>query len=229
MPVLENLNVQALFYITTSILNTNDEIWWDRLDNIFFGRNELPRQLKIHSNRETHFFNLTSGKEISSAYSAIHRLLKSKKQEIRNKIIDGLFADTGISSSGRESHRFMSFEELKRMGQSKSAIIGAHTHTHTPLSILSFEEQFEDIKKSKDILEGLLKTRINSFSYPFGGRKDYNSDSIKASALMGFDFVCANYYWQLHKWTNRLELPRALVRNWELKTFKSNIEKFFKY
>ena len=34
LPILEDNNAQAIFYITTSNLNTDKELWWDELERI---------------------------------------------------------------------------------------------------------------------------------------------------------------------------------------------------
>ena len=94
---------------------------------------------------------------------------------------------------------------------------------------MDYSEQLEDIKKSKVILEELTKQTLKYFSYPFGNHKDFNNDSIEACKQVGFNFVCANYYFQTHKWTSKYELPRALVRDWDFEYFKTQIKRFFKY
>ena len=35
LPILEEFDVQALFYITTSLVGTQKEFWWDDLERIF--------------------------------------------------------------------------------------------------------------------------------------------------------------------------------------------------
>ena len=58
-------------------------------------------------------------------------------------------------------------------------IIGSHTHSHRLLSKLSFKEQESEIKKSKSILEKIIKKRLNFFCYPHGGKNSYNNSTIK--------------------------------------------------
>ena len=115
------------------------------------------------------------------------------------------------------------------MSESNSAVVGAHTHSHTPLSILSYEEQKNDIEKSKEILENITGKEIKHFSYPFGAKKDYNADSLKISSELNFDFVCANYYSQVHRWSDKYSLPRVLVRDWKIDYFKNFIKKSFRF
>ena len=229
IPILESLNKQAIFYISTGVLDSCTEMWWDQLENIFFLNNNLPERLEIEIKGTIYNYTMKNEGEIKLVYNQIHRHLKYSSLDKRNKIINSLFDWSNVKREGSESHRFLSFDELRNMAKSKSAIIGAHTDTHSPLATLSYAEQYEDIRKSKDILENIIGKKVNHFSYPYGLKKDYNQNSIQICKQLGFKMVCANYYSQVHKWTNRYELPRILIRDWTIETFKKNLLTFFKY
>ncbi|HSP87180.1 MAG TPA: hypothetical protein VLN45_03550, partial [Ignavibacteriaceae bacterium] len=62
-----------------------------------------------------------------------------------------------------------------------------------------------------------------------GTRKDFNDDSLRISEEFDFDFVCANYHSQVHKWTNKYSLPRILVRDWKIDYFKNFITNSFRF
>ncbi len=229
LPILESLNAQGLFFITTSNIDTKIEMWWDKLDNVFFTGKRLPGELSISINNRIYKFNTSTEKDKLTTYKTLHPLIKFNKKNIRDSITQKLFEWASIVDGNREEYRMLSSEELLSMDKSPSAIIGAHTHTHSPLSILSYDEQVDEVKRSKEILENLLSHPINYFSYPFGNRKDYNQNSLEVCKYIGFNFVCANFYFQVHRWTNKFELPRALVRDWEFDFFKMQVNKFFKY
>ncbi|MCL5030330.1 MAG: polysaccharide deacetylase family protein [Bacteroidetes bacterium] len=229
LPILESVDAQALFFITTSYLNTKEEMWWDQLDNIFSNSNKLPKELLIEINDLKYKYDTSTDGNKFKTYHSLHQLIKFNKKNIRDGIIQKLFVWANIEPKSREEYRMLTNEELLSMDQSSSVIIGAHTDTHTPLSILNFDEQLEDIKSSKEKLEDLLKHQVKYFSYPFGNRKDYNQNSVEVCNQIGFNFVCSNFYFQVHQWTNKYELPRALVRNWDFEYFKKQINKFFRY
>src|SRR4030066_492018 len=227
IPILESFNKQAVFYISTGLLNTDAEIWWDQLEKIFFLNNNLRERLEIEIKGIIYNYAMKNEGEIKSVYNLIHRHMKYSSLKEQKKIMNNLFDWSNMNREGRESHRFLSFYELKNMAKSKSAIIGAHTDTHSPLVTLAYAEQYKDIKKSKDILENIIGKKVEHFSFPFGLKKDYNQNSIRVCKQLDFKMVCANYYSQVHKWTYRYELPRIVIRNWDLKTFKKNLSAFF--
>jgi peptidoglycan/xylan/chitin deacetylase (PgdA/CDA1 family) len=121
----------------------------------------------------------------------------------------------------------MTGDELRRLAGSRWVTIGAHTVTHTPLSILSEERQREEIVSSKIRLETLLGTEIKVFSYPFGRKSDYNRASVRICREAGFIKAASNFPGQAHRWTDPYQLPRQLVRNWGTDTFAAKVKDFW--
>ena len=169
------------------------------------------------------------------AGGVLQQVLRFCKPDVIDAAMQQLYDWSGKSATGRPSHRLMTWEELKGLGEAEYATIGCHTHRHPAVGMLSYEEQYAEISRSKEILENLLHTPQVHFSYPFGGRKFlgskryYNTDSIKASEALGLEMVCANYHGQVHSWSNHYALPRILVRNWAPEVFRSKMQQFFKY
>ncbi len=229
IPILESLQAQALFYITTSNINTKNELWWDELERIFLLDNNLPPSITIETRKNKYQFPSATPKEKQKAYDTLHPILKFTSIPERNKTLDHLRSLAGLPTEGRPTHRMLTTEELKKMSKSSAAVIGAHTVNHPALAALNYDEQLTEIKLSKKFLEKTLDQKIDHFSYPFGGKKDYNKNSIEACNECGFKIVCANYYNQVHSWTDLFQLPRMLVRNWNKQIFEQRMENFFRY
>jgi peptidoglycan/xylan/chitin deacetylase (PgdA/CDA1 family) len=227
LPILETLQSQALFYITTSLLNTAQELWWDELERILLLPGTLPPSLDIEIKGRQYRWPTGTKKERTNTYHLIHPLLKFLVPADRDRTVSHLLQWAGLDIAGRPSHRMLTSEELIRMHQSPAAIIGAHTHRHPALSALTKEQQREEIFQSRDILEHLLQDKIVHFSYPFGGKKDYNQDSIQLCREAGFRMTGSNFYGQVHRWTDPWQVPRILVRNWKKAEFSSHLSKFF--
>jgi peptidoglycan/xylan/chitin deacetylase (PgdA/CDA1 family) len=98
--------------------------------------------------------------------------------------------------------------------------IGAHTLTHALLSALSPEEQETEISGSKAVLEELLSHPVSLFAYPFGARGDYDEESVSVVRRAGFEIACANFPGVIWRRTDRYQLPRLLVRDWDAETFE---------
>jgi peptidoglycan/xylan/chitin deacetylase (PgdA/CDA1 family) len=229
LPILEEYNSQAVFYISTGLLNTNKMTWWDDIQNIFLSDHPLPAELPLNIGENKLLISTSDKNQQLDAYNKLHHVLKYMRSEQREIVINSLYKWADLVRKGKEFNRFMTYDELKSLSASGSAVIGAHTQSHTPLSILSYDEQFKEITHSKNELESLIKKPVEHFSYPYGLKKDFNKESKKICRELGFKMVCANYPSQVHKWSDHYSLPRFLVRNWDIAKFKTEINSFFKY
>ncbi|SHM86126.1 Polysaccharide deacetylase [Chitinophaga jiangningensis] len=234
LPIMTAQATPALFYITTSKLNTNKEQWWDDLERVMLTGNTLPATLEITINGAAHQFNTATSSAITDTYYALQAILRFCSPDVIDQAMQYLYSWAGCGADGRPTHRMMTFDELRAMADSPYVHIGCHTHRHPAVGMLPYTQQLQEIGQSKEILESLLQEPMQHFSYPFGGRKFlgskryYNADSIKACKELGLQMVCANYYGQVHTWSNRFALPRILVRDWPIAEFKSRMERFFK-
>jgi len=215
LPILKKFNSQAIFFVTTSNINTKNELWWDEIERVILTDIKLPKSLKIRLNSKDYLFDTSSKGSKRKTYNALHHLIKCNKADIRDKAINDIICWANLSKKGRSTHRVMTYKEIKLMSKSNSAIIGVHTHTHTLLCVYDHKEQYNDIKKSKDLLEKWTGQKIRYFSYPFGGKKDYNKETLNICGELGFDMAFANFYGQVHSWTHKYQIPRYLVRNWD--------------
>jgi peptidoglycan/xylan/chitin deacetylase (PgdA/CDA1 family) len=229
LPILESLGSQALFYITTSNLDTPYELWWDNLERVFLQGAGLPSMIEVGNGESVLALPTASEEQRRDAYFRCHWFLKYTRPVERNGIIDNLLSKAGLPREGRATHRLMTTTELIRMGNSAAAVIGAHTHNHPVLALLTAGEQAEEIARSKNILESKLNREIGHFSYPYGMKRDVNADSLRICREYGFRFVSSNHYGQVHSWSNPMQLPRVLVRDWDARQFEQHLAKFFHY
>jgi len=99
--------------------------------------------------------------------------------------------------------------------------------THTPLSVLSEDEQRFEIVASRHHLEKLLGREITVFSYPFGRKEHYNRTSVRLCREARFQKAASNFPGQAHRWTDVYQIPRQLVRNWDVDTFADKMRSFW--
>jgi len=229
LPILNTLSCQALFFITTSLLNTQRELWWDDLERILLTQKYLPHELELEVNGHHLHFNTSTLRGLHKAYDQLQPLLRFTPPVLRDAAMNYLRNWAGLREEGRASHRMLTHYELQQLSFSSAAVIGAHTHTHPSLATLPYEEQLQEIALSKNILEKICGQAPGYFSFPYGSKHDYNAASLRACRELGFKMVYANFYNQVHRWTNVLEVPRVLVRNWNIAEFKSKLKQFFHY
>jgi peptidoglycan/xylan/chitin deacetylase (PgdA/CDA1 family) len=227
LPILEAHKAQAIFYISTGLLDSKFEFWWDDLERIFLTGHPLPDRLTLETATRTYVFDTKDTHRQGETYQALHPLIKQLDIPERDAALTQIVKWSGLGTQGRDSHRIMTVRELQALAKSKAAFIGAHTHSHPRLSNSTREVQKSEIVRSKEILEGILNTRVIHFSYPFGTREDFNHDSVSVCKELGFEMVCANFPGQVHTWHNSYALPRVIVRNWPVDEFSIRMKDFF--
>ncbi len=227
LPILEEVGVPATFFVSTGNLDTMHEYWWDELERIIMGDRPFPERFTLNDSSFGRGWPTATPAERVAFYRELHPLMMRLGPERREEWLTQLRRWAQAGERGREAYRSMTGDELRRLAGSKWVTIGAHTITHTPLSILSDEQQREEIVSSRLKLETLLGTRVRVFSYPFGRKCDYNRTSVRICREAGFMKAASNFPGQVHRWTDPYQLPRQLVRNWEIDTFAARVKDFW--
>lgn len=236
VPLLEKYEIPATFYISSSMIDSNCEFWWDELEAIFLSGSSLPKSLTLSVGDSLYQWRVNSvaacviedsrllnrwsvlRAEIPTPRHQIYKdlcwLLKSAPLEVRDRVLSELRIWSGTSGTARTTHRAMTAAELKCLGECPFVEIGAHTIDHPSLSALTYSDQMAQIVGSKIQLETLLGCKVQTFSYPYGTSSDYTSVTQDIVRLAGFDSACANYFSWIRSVEDPFQIPRFLVRDW---------------
>ncbi|MDD3693771.1 MAG: polysaccharide deacetylase family protein [Oscillospiraceae bacterium] len=224
LPILEKHNVPATFFVTSGILDVTHEFWWDELGQIILDSTHRYPEEWIDYDTQILTRNIDENR---SLYQYQQKKLKSASVEERRKILDNLIEWSGKKTYLRDDFRSMDYYELKQLHANNFAAIGSHTLNHVQLSALDYNTQFNEISEGHNRLGKIIGAELNTFSYPFGAIEDYNLDSLSICKTLGFKKVAANYPGQYHRWSDNLQIPRKLVRNWDMRFFKSYLKRAF--
>ena len=227
LPILEEVGVPATFFIIAGTIDIRQEFWSDELERIVLGDWNFSEQFELADSRFGRAWPTVTEVERYKLYEEIHPFMKKVDPQRRENWLMQLRQWAHAAEGFRETHRAMTVDELGRLARSRWATIGAHTVTHTPLSSLPVQMQREEVIRSKMQLETWLEREIKVFSYPFGTKRDYTRESAALCKEAGYVKAAANFPGQAHRWTDPYEIPRQLVRNWDLSTFTKNLKKFW--
>ena len=227
LPILKELEIPATFFISTGYIDQYREYWWDELERMILNL-DPPRTLELERSDDASkiLWDLQTREDVRRCYSDLHKLLKPLPVETRENILTKLRAWSG-SYIARDTHLPMRLDELQELAHSSLVTIGAHTVQHPQLSALDMSEQSNEILQSKNKLESWLARPIETFSYPFGGVSDYNHDTLKIVKQSEFTKVASNFPGQSHFWKSNFEIPRCIVRDWDIVQFKAAIAHFW--
>jgi peptidoglycan/xylan/chitin deacetylase (PgdA/CDA1 family) len=238
-PLLERYSIPATVFVTAGHVGSGCEFWWDDLERIFLESAVLPKTLRLDVDGTTLHWDLGGAATYDACayqqwnveqredptprhalYRSVCELLRPLSEARGCEILQELRAWAGAGREGRRSHLPLTHAELLQLDSGEIVEVGAHTLTHTRLSSLPVTAQQREIGASKGALEEILGHPITTFAYPFGSRSDFNAETISIVRDAGFEMACANFPAMVWRRSDRFQLPRLLVRNWNGETFE---------
>ena len=88
--------------------------------------------------------------------------------------------------------KYLSLEMLKQMLSDSNCIIGSHNMKHDMARFKDLKQLDDDLLKSKQVLENLSGSKINSFAFPYGSMYACSDEDIEY-AKKHYDYVFMTY------------------------------------
>ncbi|MGK0307088.1 MAG: peptidoglycan/xylan/chitin deacetylase (PgdA/CDA1 family) [Urechidicola sp.] len=195
--IWNKLNVPVTIFVNTCHLDDGPLIWGSYLNALCF--ENLYDTILV----ENHTYELKSINDKFETKKKLHTL--SLEAESQDSFFNDLNLKYPIKSEIKSYYSGMSSKQLQDASNNLLVTIGAHTHTHPSLDVLSAEDQANEIQMSKIILEKKIGKPITDFAYPSGF---YNRKTIAILKKMQFTSACAVVPKYLEKDFKQYELPR---------------------
>lgn len=240
-PLLEQYNIPATVFVTTGYVGRRRECWWDELERLLLQPGTLPDTLNLTISGKRHHWNLGDAvsyseeayqsyrtwnvrqKVVSGSrqdlYNALHPFIRRMSDEEQREALDTLLGWAEVKPILRSTHRMLSTDEVLCMAKGTLIDIGAHTITHPVLSALSPPAQQAEIQGSKAYLEEILERPVTSFAYPYGLHSDYSAQTISVVKQSGFSCASSSYEDNVWQGSDRFQLPRRIVFDWDGEQF----------
>jgi peptidoglycan/xylan/chitin deacetylase (PgdA/CDA1 family) len=238
-PILESVGVPATVFSVSNAVSAQAEYWWDAIERAILGqKGSMTLQLNIAGETRTWVLSGDPGAfpEWSvldsfdptprhTAYREIMPLVKPLAPDARAAVMASMQKQTGVDASPAEDRRPMTENELRSLVGNGLIDVGAHTVSHPQLSGLTMEEQSVQISASRRDLEAIVGREVTTFAYPYGTKVDYTTQTIDAVRHAGFALACSNFPGRLlNRRIDAFEVPRYLVRETPLSTFRAHFE-----
>lgn len=228
LPILQDLKIPATIFVVTGIINTTEEFWWDELEKILLDTQQDYEEIFT---LEDELFSCEWPTETYSEREALYDTLVWLIRDVitvekRKNWMEQLRKWHKVEK--REMNQNYGLQTDKAKWESPLLTIGAHTVNHPCLANLSEQEQYDEISQSIQKLELLLHRKITVFSYPFGTKKDYDARTINICKKEHIKKAAANFsgIWTLQ--SDNYQIPRNVVRNWDIEHYTRKIEEFWK-
>jgi peptidoglycan/xylan/chitin deacetylase (PgdA/CDA1 family) len=245
-PLLEQYEIPATIFLTTGYMQQEREFWSDELERILLQPGILPEVLSLNINGTSHQWKLNTAANYSkksfqgdrqlcvleqyklssrhSLYYSLYQLLYPLRAQERSHLIDQLLLWANKEPELRLTHRMMTLKELSTLEPGNIIEVGAHTVTHPFLATIAPTAQQKEIQENKAQLEEIFGHAIESFAYPHG---NYNSETSEIVRQAGFTCACTTSANIVGKNSDRFQLPRFAVGNWDGDEFAKQLSKWF--
>jgi peptidoglycan/xylan/chitin deacetylase (PgdA/CDA1 family) len=231
-PLLERYGVPATVFVVTGAIGQRHEFWWDELDGLFLQPGTLPDELQLAVDGRVRSWKLGEAASYTGEDARVHRhwrawehapsprhvlylsfwdMLHPMPAGKQAEVLDALRAWADVEPLCRPTHRVIGRTEAMALAQSGTIEIGAHTVTHPSLATLGMAAQWEEIRKSRIHLAKLVNSPVISFSYPYGKRSDYTSETTTLVQDAGFTCACSNSPGAVERTADPYQLPRVPV------------------
>ena len=184
-PILEDLGIPAVFYVSTGNISYGDLFWVDQLEIAFIKAYRYGIKLCLGgSNSEAANSVDTQSLSLDSIILCLDKLksrLKLVHPEERDSFIEYVASqvkhiDAGIRMKDYET---MSWEHVRRLDSSPLFTIGGHSVHHNIFATMSDLEQEAEIRDSIHTLRQELGDFSGHYSYPEGQPEHFTSSTIE--------------------------------------------------
>ncbi|MFN0123377.1 MAG: polysaccharide deacetylase family protein [Blastocatellia bacterium] len=237
-PLLQRYETPATIFVTSGNIGRTREFWSDELERLLLAPGKMSRPLTLCLAGKTVAWDPGDAAEYTKTLATRHRgwtalgadtptprhqifrelyaLLQPLPETEREAALAELARQTDIAPAIRESHRFLTAEELITLDRGEGIEIGGHTATHPKLSALTARGQEQEIVAGKEALEQRLGHALTSFAYPYG---DYDEKSPPLARAAGFDLACTTRRGVIRPRDGGYELPRFQIHDWNGREF----------
>ncbi len=226
--VLQRFEVPATVFTSTAKIIEGGRFWWKELED-FLIANHFEGQLELEIDNKFCKWPLETQFDRFRAYDDLYSILSDKTPSEQRSMIEQITGSLDLRAEEFDNYRTMSAQELRKIAEGGLVTIGGHTHSYVKLSSLTKCQQVEEIRKNKKVLEEVMGHDVEYFSYPFSCNNGYTAETIGILEDSGFSLACSNSYdtVSIAGQTNRYELPRVKVGNWNAFTFYRFLRRFF--
>jgi peptidoglycan/xylan/chitin deacetylase (PgdA/CDA1 family) len=190
LPVLQSENVPCLFFVTSASCSDRPAtLWFDELYHLM----RINPLIGLDPNLPAEEGPAQPSSGFQSLWWNAVRKASRWDAATRTNWLDEVRASFSHmdSFSSEQRWRLLTNQELKQLVDAGMSI-GAHSRSHSVLSLCSDEESRREIQGSKSDLERSLGMPVWAFAYPFGGPSTVGDRELRFVQEAGFSCAFVN-------------------------------------
>ena len=177
MPVLVELDVKPIIYVTTSFVNSGEQSWIDKIEAAC----EVSGSFKLKFDWLSDLGVIRSREDKISLLKMVRGFVKGNPQvdplQLAVEFIDQIELSTEPDYDDHLDKK-LSWEQVRHLNQAGLATIGGHSHSHRILSFLSDADLELEIDTSLELLACNAGVPSDHYSYPEGLQHCFSSTVI---------------------------------------------------
>ena len=219
-PVIKKHGIPALFFISTSNMQSGQSFWFDKIIQPIqrYNIDSLDlRQLGLNNYRFSRLNDYLRWDDIQILLEDIKRQDKSQDGKIVAEIalyLQQTFHEKELHSREENCQPIHSAQILE-MFESGQCSFGSHGHEHRILTKLPDDELEGELRKSRTILEDLVGEKIHHIAYP-NGNSDERVNRACRDAGYRFGYTIRKGVVGAH--TDKMNIPRVLIGGFDSTT-----------
>jgi peptidoglycan/xylan/chitin deacetylase (PgdA/CDA1 family) len=208
-PVLRDTGVPATVYVATEAVDGGPALWTAELRASVMLSAAAAVRVEIGGGHE---FPLDDHHARHRAVKELTNILVPVDAALRRRILTTIRAELGLNGGADLRDVMLSSEQIREMHDGGIAI-GAHTQTHSNMTIVTPEQARADIGGSREYLEDVLGAPVRDFAYPnTGGRyPHYNPSVADIVRQLGFRSAVTSHAGVVGSGSHPFMLPRIGV------------------
>jgi len=204
LPLLQEHQCPASFFITTDLIDQKALFWWDELQDLILAPGVLPPvfSLAIDGLELTYYLQedavLSESKwQLQCGWIAaeaaptrrceLYLLLWNKLRPLTNAVLQSALRAIRLwADYEKRADRLnwpLTRTQLQKMAEHPLVDMGFHTLSHPCLSYHSYSSQYQEIVQSRTAIHQLCKNATHLFTYPYGNFNDTTLEIVKAEKL----------------------------------------------
>lgn len=214
-PVLCEFSLPATIFVATDFIDQKEFLWVDRVEYALACTNETRLIVGIKNDQREYVLSNLGQKR--RADSEIKTILKRFSPQVREQVIqeieNNLKVKLAQQSVGVDLYRPLTWTQMSEMIHSGLVTIGSHGSSHTIATSLTPDEWADDLKRSRERIQKMTRTRCELFSYPNGGEADFNDKARDIVEATGFQCALTTIAGTNHRSEDPFTLKRLNIHN----------------
>jgi len=220
-PILKKYRLPATLFAATRYIGSKEAMWNDQVSWAFKRTTRKDFTFEVANQRRS--LSLRSEKEKICTLGFLLEVLKEASDLEKSRIVDQVVTEFDIEKQSHPKPKLMlNWPELRQMVE-EGWEVGSHTVNHVILTRVEETTAFEELRRSKEMLEMKLQRPIYLFAYPNGKQSDFDVTIKNLVRQAGYKVAVTTLDGLNDKSTDPFEIRRRSPWESHLSRFATNM------